>query len=244
MCGAWWRQGTGNDRSAHLRAAFQRLTGGGSLSSRCSRTGRCRGIACWCVRSSPLPDVRRSALLAHGYRASPAFHAGRAGAVGGEPAQRCPQLGGARAVRAACLVDENRRLREQILTLSHRVQRMASLTAENVRLRELLSATQERDIPFITAELLSLDPDPFTHRMVIDRGRRDGVFVGQPVMDASGWWARSRRYRPIRVGSCWWPMPVMPCPSRSIATGCVSCFRGLVATRASTCFMCRYRRHS
>ncbi|MDR5859636.1 rod shape-determining protein MreC [Halomonas eurihalina] len=84
------------------------------------------------------------------------------------------------------LVDENRRLREQILTLSHRVQRMASLTAENVRLRELLSATQERDIPFITAELLSLDPDPFTHRMVIDRGRRDGVFVGQPVMDASG----------------------------------------------------------
>lgn len=84
------------------------------------------------------------------------------------------------------LVEENRRLREQILTLSHRVQRMASLTAENVRLRELLSATQERDIPFITAELLSLDPDPFTHRMVIDRGRRDGVFVGQPVMDASG----------------------------------------------------------
>ncbi|ATJ82145.1 rod shape-determining protein MreC [Halomonas beimenensis] len=84
------------------------------------------------------------------------------------------------------LVEENRRLREQILTLSHRVQRMASLTAENVRLRELLSATRERDIPFITAELLSLDPDPFSHRMVIDRGRRDGVFVGQPVMDAAG----------------------------------------------------------
>ncbi|MDR5868411.1 rod shape-determining protein MreC [Halomonas koreensis] len=84
------------------------------------------------------------------------------------------------------LLDENRRLREQILTLSHRVQRMASLTAENVRLRELLDATRQRDIPFITAELLSLDPDPFSHRMVIDRGRRDGVFVGQPVMDAAG----------------------------------------------------------
>ncbi|MFG6159818.1 rod shape-determining protein MreC [Halomonas sp. 1390] len=84
------------------------------------------------------------------------------------------------------LVDENRRLREQILTLSHRVQRMASLTAENVRLRELLAATRERDIPYITAELLSLDPDPFTHQMVIDRGRRDGAYVGQPVLDASG----------------------------------------------------------
>lgn len=84
------------------------------------------------------------------------------------------------------LVDENRRLREQILTLSHRVQRMASLTAENVRLRELLEATRQRDMPYITAELLSLDPDPFTHQMVIDRGRRDGVYVGQPVLDASG----------------------------------------------------------
>ncbi|WP_280546767.1 rod shape-determining protein MreC [Halomonas sp. 11-S5] len=84
------------------------------------------------------------------------------------------------------LVDENRRLRKQILTLSHRVQRMASLTAENVRLRELLAATRLRDMPYITAELLSLDPDPFTHQMVIDRGRRDGVYVGQPVLDASG----------------------------------------------------------
>jgi len=84
------------------------------------------------------------------------------------------------------LVEENRRLREQILTLSHRVQRMASLTAENVRLRELLSATRQREMPYITAELLSLDPDPFTHQMVIDRGRRDGAYVGQPVLDASG----------------------------------------------------------
>ncbi len=84
------------------------------------------------------------------------------------------------------LVDENRRLREQILTLSHRVQRMASLTAENVRLRELLAAPRQRDMPYITAELLSLDPDPFTHQMVIDRGRRDGAYVGQPVLDASG----------------------------------------------------------
>jgi len=84
------------------------------------------------------------------------------------------------------LVEENRRLREQLLTLSHRVQRMASLTAENVRLRELLDAGREREVPYLTAQLLSLDPDPFTHQMVIDRGRRDGVYVGQPVMDSSG----------------------------------------------------------
>ncbi|MFC3283560.1 rod shape-determining protein MreC [Litchfieldella rifensis] len=84
------------------------------------------------------------------------------------------------------LVEENRRLREQLLTLSHRVQRMASLTAENVRLRELLDAARQDDVPYITAELLSLDSDPFTHQMVVDRGRRNGVYIGQPVMDASG----------------------------------------------------------
>lgn len=84
------------------------------------------------------------------------------------------------------LLEENQRLRGQLLTLSHRVQRMASLTAENVRLRELLAAGQRDDVPFITAELLSLDGDPFSHQMVIDKGRRNGVYVGQPVMDASG----------------------------------------------------------
>lgn len=84
------------------------------------------------------------------------------------------------------LVEENRRLREQLLALSHRTQRMASLTAENVRLRELLNASRQDEVPFITAELLSLDSDPFTHQIVINRGRRDGAYAGQPVMDASG----------------------------------------------------------
>jgi rod shape-determining protein MreC len=84
------------------------------------------------------------------------------------------------------LVEENRRLREQVLHLSHRVQHMSSLTAENVRLRELLGAAARLEADYITAELLSLDADPFTHQMVIDRGRRNGVFVGQPVLDASG----------------------------------------------------------
>ncbi|WP_447045113.1 rod shape-determining protein MreC [Vreelandella sp. H-I2] len=84
------------------------------------------------------------------------------------------------------LVDENRRLREQILTLSHRGQRMANLTAENSELRDLLNAAKRRDIPYITVELLSLDNDPFSHQMVINRGHRNGAYVGQPVIDASG----------------------------------------------------------
>ena len=54
------------------------------------------------------------------------------------------------------LADENRALREQLLNLSSRVQRMASLTSENTRLRELLNAGQRSDIPYITSQLLTL----------------------------------------------------------------------------------------
>ncbi|MDR5873896.1 rod shape-determining protein MreC [Halomonas sp. CUBES01] len=84
------------------------------------------------------------------------------------------------------LVDENQRLREQILTLSHRGQQMASLVKENAELRRLLNAAQRRDIPYMSAELLSLDNDPFSHQMVVDRGHRHGAYVGQPVIDATG----------------------------------------------------------
>ncbi|WP_425552696.1 rod shape-determining protein MreC [Halomonas cibimaris] len=84
------------------------------------------------------------------------------------------------------LMEENRRLRENMLTLSRRAQRMASLQAENAELRRLLDAAQKRDIAYMTAELISLDSDPFSQRMVVDRGRRNGAYVGQPVIDATG----------------------------------------------------------
>lgn len=84
------------------------------------------------------------------------------------------------------LLDENQRLREQMLTLSHRGQRIASLISENSELRRLLNAANNRDVDFISAELISLDNDPFSHQMIIDRGHRNGVYVGQPLIDAFG----------------------------------------------------------
>lgn len=84
------------------------------------------------------------------------------------------------------LLEENRRLREQMLTLSHRGQRIASLVAENAELRKLLNAAEYREVDFISAELISLDNDPFSHQMVVDRGHRNDVYVGQPVIDAFG----------------------------------------------------------
>ncbi|WP_299259489.1 rod shape-determining protein MreC [uncultured Kushneria sp.] len=84
------------------------------------------------------------------------------------------------------LVNENRQLRERLLTLSQRVQRMASLSEENVRLRELLKAAPRQKIPWLTAGLLTLDNDPFLQQMIIDRGQQSGVYSGQPVVDSAG----------------------------------------------------------
>jgi rod shape-determining protein MreC len=36
------------------------------------------------------------------------------------------------------------------------------------------------------AELIGMDPNPFTHRIIINKGERDGVVLGQPVLDARG----------------------------------------------------------
>ncbi|WP_317627716.1 rod shape-determining protein MreC [Halotalea alkalilenta] len=84
------------------------------------------------------------------------------------------------------LVEENRSLREQLVLLSQRAQRMESVSAENARLRALLKATPRDEIPYLTAELMMLDNDPFIQQMIVNRGAREGVYVGQPVIDASG----------------------------------------------------------
>jgi len=55
-----------------------------------------------------------------------------------------------------------------------------------VRLRELLNSSSLVDERVLVAELIGVDPNPFTQRILLDKGEADGVFLGQPVLDASG----------------------------------------------------------
>ncbi|MGM3386127.1 rod shape-determining protein MreC [Stutzerimonas stutzeri] len=84
------------------------------------------------------------------------------------------------------LAAENEKLKAEALLMQRRLQKLAALTEQNVRLRELLNSAALVDDKVLVAELIGLDPNPFTHRILIDKGERDGVFVGQPVLDASG----------------------------------------------------------
>lgn len=84
------------------------------------------------------------------------------------------------------LLESNRTLRSQILVLQQQAQQLAVLEAENDRLRRLLDATVRLETSFITAELISVDPDPFSQQVIVNRGAQDGVSVGQAVVDADG----------------------------------------------------------
>jgi rod shape-determining protein MreC len=78
------------------------------------------------------------------------------------------------------------RLQAERLLTNVRLQRMTALEAENARLRDLLEArAQVRDDVRI-AEIMAVDANPYRHNIVIDIGKRDGVYDGQAIVDVSG----------------------------------------------------------
>ncbi|WP_374325558.1 rod shape-determining protein MreC [Aquipseudomonas alcaligenes] len=84
------------------------------------------------------------------------------------------------------LVAENEKLKAEALLMQGRLQKLATLTEQNVRLRELLNSAALVEEKVLVTELIGVDPNPFTHRILIDKGEKDGVFLGQPVLDARG----------------------------------------------------------
>ncbi len=86
----------------------------------------------------------------------------------------------------SALQEENQRLRQTNLILEGRTQQMASLQAENIRLRALLNSAALLRNDVLIAELIGVSPDPVRQQVVVNKGSEDGVFVGQPLIDANG----------------------------------------------------------
>lgn len=84
------------------------------------------------------------------------------------------------------LIAENQRLKDRQQIFQARLQRFDALEVENIRLRRLLDSSYEIERPVLIAELFRIDLDPFSHLIEIDKGSRQGVYVGQPVIDESG----------------------------------------------------------
>lgn len=84
------------------------------------------------------------------------------------------------------LQERNTALVHENLILQQKVLRMATLMAENSRLKELLNSTELLEDSVLVAELLGVSPDPDRQEILIHRGKADKMFEGQPVLDAFG----------------------------------------------------------
>lgn len=81
---------------------------------------------------------------------------------------------------------ENAELSEQLRLARVKLLRFDSLREENVRLRAVREASAGVGGRTMIAEIMRVDVDPFRHRVRINKGAGDGVFLSQPVLDAFG----------------------------------------------------------
>jgi rod shape-determining protein MreC len=84
------------------------------------------------------------------------------------------------------LVIQNRTLHNALMISGARLARLQAAAAENARLRGLLAAAQRGGLDVQLAPILDVDLDPTRQRLVLDAGSRDGIAVGQSVIDAGG----------------------------------------------------------
>lgn len=85
------------------------------------------------------------------------------------------------------LAQRRARLLQQELTQQHvRTGQLEHLELENSRLRQLLDLGQRLQTPAQAAQVLYDASDPFSHRVVLNKGALQHVLEGAPVMDAHG----------------------------------------------------------
>jgi len=89
-------------------------------------------------------------------------------------------------VTQSALRTENAQRAEQSLQDAALLQQHKALAAENAYLRELLAARQRLPGSTTAAEVLYAGRDPFSRKIIIDKGHQHEVMAGQPVIDHIG----------------------------------------------------------
>ncbi len=84
------------------------------------------------------------------------------------------------------LMDENSSYKREVLRLKSDISLLDQYKEENQRLRKLLGSSFVRDERKVVTEVMAVDTSPYRHQVVIDKGRTDGVYVGQPVANEKG----------------------------------------------------------
>ena len=89
------------------------------------------------------------------------------------------------------------RLQVQTAQQSLRAQQVEQLQLENQNLRQLLGLKSTVSTPSQVAEIMFDVPDPYNHRIVIDKGQLKDVVLGSPVIDAGGVVGQVTRVYPL-----------------------------------------------
>lgn len=84
------------------------------------------------------------------------------------------------------LLQENKLLKSLLLQKSVQMQQVSELKAENMRLLALVESGVNLDDNFIYAQILSASSQPQQHVVLLNKGLREGIKVGYPVLDATG----------------------------------------------------------
>ena len=82
--------------------------------------------------------------------------------------------------------DETQAMRDQFMLQSQRAGQVEQLTLENERLRKLLELRERITTPMRAAQVLYDAADPYTRKVIIDKGLIHGVVAGSPVLDEVG----------------------------------------------------------
>lgn len=93
---------------------------------------------------------------------------------------------GENMVSRETLLEQNATLTSQNAFLKAQMQKYIALEVENMRLRRLLDASEQLKERVLAAELLAVDLDPFSHKVVINKGTVHDIYEGQPLLDADG----------------------------------------------------------
>jgi len=86
----------------------------------------------------------------------------------------------------ARLSEENADLRARLLETSQSAQRYEAAQAEVARLRRLIGAADRLPVRSMPAEILYNARDPYSRRVIIDKGSQAGLRAGSPVVDDTG----------------------------------------------------------
>ncbi len=110
-----------------------------------------------------------------------------------DPVQRVAQTPGSLVDYASqylqgmhSLRQENDELKHTKLTTAPDLQRLAQLEAENNRLRKLLAVTEREKANGQVSQILYTARDPFSRKVIVDKGQQSGITAGQPAIDEAG----------------------------------------------------------